>query len=142
MIQFAKPPAKEDNSKHQQFVDSIFFYQIQILGTLKLAHYNTTSGTNHEAYGKVFDNVVSLFDEITEQALGYCSFVGDNIKLSTGCQCEIKFDPDVKYIPQMITTAAAYISTTADELGCKSVSHLADELQGQSSLLYNLTTRT
>lgn len=49
----------------------------------KISHYHTDSFAKHEAFGKAYNTLVALTDEITEQLIGYSGIVPSSLELGT-----------------------------------------------------------
>ncbi|RWZ82721.1 MAG: hypothetical protein EO766_17965 [Hydrotalea sp. AMD] len=51
--------------------------------TIKLSHYKTKSFAAHEAFGRIYDQVNELIDEITEKLIGYSDVDPGDLQIGT-----------------------------------------------------------
>lgn len=55
----------------------------KLLLQVKLSHYVTRQYAAHEAFGRIYDTVNGLIDEITEQLVGYSDTDPSNLSIGT-----------------------------------------------------------
>jgi hypothetical protein len=105
----------------------------RLLLTAKLSHYKTKSFAAHEAFGRIYDSINTLIDEITEQLIGYCSI--DPTELAIGT-VTAKLP---KELGDYIMLIARKLEIYAESKTYCNIENLAQELSGVGAQLKYLS---
>jgi len=105
----------------------------KLLLTAKLSHYKTKSFAAHEAFGRIYDSINSLIDEITEQLIGYSGI--DPADLAIG-SVTAKLP---KELSDYIIMVARKLEVYAESKTYCNIENLAQELSGVGAQLKYLS---
>ncbi len=105
----------------------------KLLLTAKLSHYKTKSFAAHEAFGRIYDSINSLIDEITEQLIGYSGI--DPVDLAIG-SVTAKLP---KELSDYIIMIARKLEVYAESKTYCNIENLAQELSGVGAQLKYLS---
>lgn len=105
----------------------------KLLLTVKLSHYKTRSLAAHEAFGRVYDTVNDLIDDITEKLVGYSEIDPTEFQIGT---VTAKLP---KELGQFIIAIAKKIELLAADKDYPDIANKAQELSGAGAQLKYLS---
>lgn len=121
-------------STHPTTAPQVIYDEIhKLLLQVKLSHYVTRQYSAHEAFGRIYDTVNSLIDEITEQLVGYSDTDPANLNIGTVASAE------PRTLSLVIIGMGDRLVTFARENKYTNLENLGQELSGAGAQLKYLS---